>query len=90
MEAIPMPALICILGSSPQQQLFSFFSRKGGNGFAATEIQTETLPLCHADWRDRAERRPGGGAAGVAFHGFHQYFSNLTVLQGGLPVARPS
>jgi hypothetical protein len=44
MEAIPMPALICILGSSPQQQLFSFFSRKGGNGFDATEIQTETPP----------------------------------------------
>jgi hypothetical protein len=63
-----MPASICIRGSSPQQQLFSFFSRKGGDGSDATEIQTETLPLCHADWRDRAERRPGGGAAGPERH----------------------
>ena len=39
-----MPASICIPGSSPQQQLFSFFSRKGGDGSDATETQTETLP----------------------------------------------
>jgi hypothetical protein len=45
MEAIPMPASICIPGSSPQQQLFSFFSRKGGDGFDAIEIQTETLSM---------------------------------------------